>query len=138
MMTLQAGKVVGQAKFRSVHKDFYKGVYVPRGTDVAVSIRCTPEEGNDRGYSDHWIELGKSLDYTGQGGPPDDQTWNRWNQGLRNAAERRSPVHVFEPLKGGSPKTYRYWGWFRVSRWYEVSDEAQQRRILRFVIEMPD
>jgi hypothetical protein len=134
---LEPGKVVGIARFRSIHRDFYKGVYVPAGDDVAASIRFRPQQDPDWGYADHWIEEGRTLAYTGQGGPPQDQGWNRWNMGLRNACDRRTPVHVFEPLRG-TPKTYKYWGQFVIARWTEQYDESQQRVILRFVLEVPD
>ena len=124
--------------FRSIHRDFYKGIYVPAGTDVAVSIRFRPEFNEEWGYSDHWLEVGHGLDYTGQGGPPADQSWNRFNMGLRRALETDSRVHVFEELRGSSPRLYRHWGQWSVTRTYDQFVESQRRRVLRFVIETPD
>ncbi len=136
-MTLEPGQLVGTTKFRTVHKDFYKGIYVPSGSDIAVSIRFRPHENEDWGYHDAWISRGHSLDYTGQGGPPGDQQWNRWNLGLLRAHETRSPVHVFEVLPE-IPRRYRFWGMWYVTRWYESLDPSQQRRMFRFVVEVPD
>src|SRR6266545_7929020 len=115
-MPLEPGSIVGTARFRTIHRDFYKGIYVPAGEDTAVSIRFRPTENPEWGYADRWILVGRSLDYTGQGGPPQHQTWNRFNTGLRNACRGQSPVHVFEVLAGGSPRTYRYWGQWVVTR----------------------
>ena len=77
--------------------------------DTAVSIRFTPGQNEEWGYADHWIEVGRSLDYTGQGAAPAHQTWNRFNMGLLNAIEAKSPVETFEVLEG-SPRSFRYWG----------------------------
>jgi hypothetical protein len=127
-------KVVDLAEFRTVHRDYQKGIYVPAGANTAESIRFRPEVNDEWGYSDHWLIVGRSLDYTGQGAAPAHQTWNRWNQGLRNAHELSSPVHVFEVLSS-SPRTFRYWGQMLVTRWYEKSVPSQSRSQLRFVIE---
>jgi hypothetical protein len=127
-------QVVGVTEFRTVHRDYQKGIYVPAGEDTALSIRFRPEENDDWGYSDHWLDVGRSLDYTGQGAPPAHQTWNRWNQGLRNAHESKAPVHVFEVLPR-SPRAFRYWGQMLVTRWYEKSVLQQGRNQLRFVLE---
>lgn len=130
-------QVVDQAEFRTVHRDYQKGIYVPAGTDTAVSIRFKPEENEDWGYSDHWIEVGRSLDYTGQGAPPEHQTWNRFNQGLLNAMEASSTVHAFEVLEG-RPRSFRYWGLMSVARWYGHNVTSQGRIQLRFVLESLD
>jgi hypothetical protein len=137
-MPVIPGSIVGTARFRSIHRDFYKGIYVPKGQETAVSIRFRPNDNLGRGYADRWVSLGRVLDYTGQGGPPENQSWNRFNSGLRTACEEHSPVHVFEELRGGSPKTYRYWGQALVVRWYEQFDETQDRTMIRFVLEVPD
>jgi len=131
------GQVVELAQLRTVHRDYQKGIYVPAGTDTAVSIRFKPEANDDWGYSDRWLKVGQSLDYTGQGAAPRHQTWNRWNQGLRKAHDANSPVHVFEVLPS-SPRTFRYWGQMLVTRWYEQSVPEQGRNQLRFVIERVD
>ena len=134
--TFELRQVVDLAEFRTVHRDYQKGIYVPAGGDTAASIRFRPEENDEWGYSDRWLEEGQSLDYTGQGAPPAHQTWNRWNQGLRNAHDAGGPVHVFEVL-ASSPRTFRYWGQMRVTRWYEKSVPTQGRNQLRFVLERP-
>jgi hypothetical protein len=129
--------VVSAEEFRTVHRDYYKGIYVPAGSDIALSIRFRPGPNDEWGYADHWIEPGKALAYTGQGGPPGSQTWNRFNSGLRRAAETNSLVHMFEELSG-SPRSYRYWGEWAVITWNEAYDESQGRSLIRFVIEVPD
>jgi hypothetical protein len=134
---MKAGRVVTVEDFRALHHDFYKGIYVPAGSDVAVSIRFRPRPNDEWGYTDQWIEEGKCLVYTGQGGPPGHQTWNRFNLGLRHAAETNSLVYVFEELTG-SPRTYRYWGEWAVVNWYEQFDPSQNRSLIRFVIQVPD
>jgi DNA helicase IV len=128
-------KDISGEEFRSVHRDFYKGIFVPAGDDVAVSIRFRPSPNEEYGYGDRWIRYGEELDYTGQGAPPNDQTFegNRWNTGMLNAELRRSPVRVFEELDG-SPRKYRDWGPFLVVRHYEEFDPAQGRKVLRFVL----
>ncbi len=107
------GSVLNAKAFRAVHADFYKGIYVPAGSDVATSIRFKPVPNPMWGYSDKWIAEGRTLDYTGQGGPPLDQGWNRFNLGLRIASETGSWLHVFEVLRA-SPRTYLYWGEWNV------------------------
>jgi hypothetical protein len=133
----ELGSEVDAAKFKAVHRDHQKGIYIPGGEDTAVSIRFRPAKDIDEdewGYSDHWIEVGRSLDYTGQGAAPQDQTWNRFNLGLRNALDRHSPVHVFEvlPVK---PRMFRYWGQMVVTKWYENLVPEHGRIQLRFVME---
>jgi hypothetical protein len=137
-MPLEPGNVVGTARFRSIHRDFYKGIYVPAKSGVAVSIRFRPRENAGYGYTDFWREYGRILDYTGQGPPPADQDWNRFNAGLRNAAENTQSVHTFEELEGGSPRTYKYWGQWAVASWYEALDAVNHRKVIRFIIEVPD
>jgi hypothetical protein len=136
-LAFNVGQVVDLLGLRTVHHDYQKGIYVPAGTDTAISIRFHPAENEAWGYSDHWVEVGRALDYTGQGAPPADQTWNRFNQGLRNALEAPSPVHVFEGLDR-SPREFRYWGLMLVARWYEQFVEQQGRNQLRFVLQVPD
>ena len=136
-MPVKPGEIASVDEFRSIHRDFYKGIYVPAGTDIAASIRFRPRGNEEWGYADHWLVEGRSLDYTGQGGPPADQTWNRFNLGLKLASNSGSPIHVFEELST-SPQTYRYWGEWIVSRWYEHFDPRQGRTLLRFVVEVPD
>jgi hypothetical protein len=126
------GQVVDAAEFRRVHRDYQKGIYVPAGDATAASIRSLPNA--DYGYADRWIVEGESLDYTGQGSPPGDQDWNRFNSGLREAEASGSRVHVFEELEG-SPKMFRYQGAWRVMRHYEFMDEHQHRKLLRFILE---
>jgi SAD/SRA domain len=136
-MPLKPGEIASVAEFRSIHRDFQKGIYVPSGSDIAVSIRFRPRRDEEWGYADRWLAEGRSLDYTGQGGPPASQSWNRFNLGLKLASESRSPIHVFEELSG-SPRTYRYWGEWLITRWYEHFDPGQNRTLLRFVMEVPD
>jgi hypothetical protein len=136
-MELAPGSVVSTGEFRSLHRDFYKGIYVPAGGLLATSIRFRPASNEEWGYADHWLEEGRSLDYTGQGAPPASQSWNRFNMGLRLTSESGGRVHVFEELLG-SPRTYRYWGEWAVTRWYEHFDSSQKRSLLRFVVEVPD
>jgi hypothetical protein len=133
MGDLRAGDVIGVDELKVHHRDFYKGIYVPAGDDVAASIRFRPHPNEEYGYADRWIEEGVSLDYTGQGPPPQNQSWNRFNLGLLNAERSGSRVQVFEE-QGGNPRTYRYHGAWRVERHYEFFNEAQQRQILRFVL----
>jgi SAD/SRA domain-containing protein len=133
-MDLPTGSIIGAKELRDIHRDFYKGIYVPAGEDVAYSIRFRPRRNEDYGYSDRWVEPGRVLDYTGQGPPPGDQTWNRFNLGLRNAHDRGTGVHVFEEL-GGSPRSYKYWGCWKVTLVSEVRNEIQGRRLLRFQLE---
>jgi hypothetical protein len=118
-------------EFRTLHRDFQKGIYVPAGEDVAVSIRFRIADNADYGYADRWIEEGVELDYTGQGAPPRDQSWNRFNLGLLNAEERGAGVHVFEEL-ATRPKTFWHHGSWRVVRHYVFRNQLQQRTILRF------
>jgi hypothetical protein len=132
----ELGQIVDGSEFRTVHRDYQKGIYVPAGTDIAVSIRFKPVANDEWGYSDRWLEVGRRLDYTGQGAPPAHQSWNRFNQGLLNAHESRSPVHVFEVTQ--APRGFRYWGLMVVTRWYEHFVTQQGRNQLRFVFEVPD
>ena len=131
--TFKPGSVLLAHEFRSIHRDFYKGIYVPAGLDTARSIRFRPILNDEYGYSDRWVTEGAELDYTGQGPPPNSQTWNRWNLGLRNAQERGIGVDVFEVL-AGSPRAYLYHGLWRVTRHYEVFNAVQNRSLLRFII----
>ena len=133
----EIGRVVTPEEFRTVHRDYQKGIYVPAGSDTAASIRFKSEENDQWGYTDRWLEVGRRLDYTGQGAAPAHQGWNRFNEGLRKAHEAGSPVHVFEvlPLE---PRAYRYCGQMVVSRWYEHFVAEQGRTQLRFILETPD
>jgi hypothetical protein len=134
---VERGEIVDVSTFKSIHQDFFKGIYVPAGTTTAVSIRFKPSPNPEWGYADRWLEVGLRLDYTGQGGPPGHQGWNRYNEGLRNALEAQSPVKVFE-VRPTSPKTYKYWGEMLVTRWYEQFVPEQQRTVIRFVLEVLD
>ena len=128
---LRPGQLVGLRDLRTVHKDFGKGIYVPAGEVVARSIRFRIRSDSEWGYSDKWLEPGKVLDYTGQGGPPQHQSWNRWNTGLRHAETEGSYIHVFEWLSSGS---YKYWGLGRVTKHYTMS--SQGRNVLRFIVDL--
>jgi hypothetical protein len=135
---LTPGDLIPHKEMRDIHKDFYKGIYVPAGSDTAFSIRFRPTENADWGYEDRWIQLGSALDYTGQGAPPQDQTWNRFNLGLRRASEKGSCVQVFQDEGAvDGVKHYRYWGCWVVREWKETFVESQQRVVIRFILMNP-
>jgi hypothetical protein len=40
-------QVVDLTEFRTVHRDYQKGIYVPAGADMAESIRFRPEVNDE-------------------------------------------------------------------------------------------
>lgn len=134
VLMLQPGSLVDFETFRKHHPNYMVGIYVPssRGgqPQAATSIRF--EIGSNSPYPDEWIVEEESLSYTGQGKVSDgDQTWNRYNLGMRIACEDRTPVKVFEKQTGGQ---YYFFGeWYVTDYGFRVVRKSGQK-VLRFTV----